>query len=280
MLLLAKPVVAQMREQTKEFIQTAWLIGKKVAIFLWSNDVASGVYVKQKKKYGEDIGLQVEILHDPEISYEQANILIDSYNRDSECIGMIIQLPLASHLQAYQPELLTAVLAEKDIDGLSGVGLGYSLVWKHSFLPATPKSAVSILDFYGYGDVAGKVILVIGQSVLFGRPFTLEMMKRGATVISGNARSPTGFLKTSAQEADMIVTATGVCHLIDASWYESDWSEKILIDVGYGIKDGKAYGDIDWEFFQDKVKAITPVPWGVGPVTVAALFDNVRELRI
>lgn len=268
-----------MREETREFIQNQWLEAKKVTIFLRSEDLASSVYVKQKKKYGEEMGLQVEILHNSNISYEQAKILIEQYNWDDNCIGMIIQLPLADHLQKYQPDLLTLVDPHKDIDGLWWVWLWYSLVGKSSFLPATPKSAVALLEFYGYSELAGKVILVIGQSVLFGRPFTLEMMKRGATVITWNGRSPVWFLKNIAQHADIIVSATGVCHLIDQTWEQSDWSNKILIDVGYGIKDAKAFGDIDRQYFQDKVQAITPVPGGVGPVTVAALFHNIIGLQ-
>lgn len=167
----------------------------------------------------------------------------------------------------------------KDIDGLWWVGVGRSLVGQWDFLPATPKSAVTLMDAYGYGDVAWKVVLVIGQSVLFGRPFTLEMIKRWATVICGNSRSPTGYLQSCAQTADIIVSATGRRHLIDHSWHSSDWSEKVLIDVGYGIQDGKAFWDIDWEYFVDHVAAITPVPGGVGPVTVAALFHNIIDLH-
>jgi methylenetetrahydrofolate dehydrogenase (NADP+) / methenyltetrahydrofolate cyclohydrolase len=279
MLLLAKPVVAILRQQTKKFIETHGLVGKYVQIFLLSNFEASLVYDRQKKKYGEELGLQVHIYHNAEASIEDIYTEIDRCNSDPECIGMIVQLPLATHLIHYENKIVSRVAMEKDIDGLGGKIFGLSSIGLINFLPATPKSAVCILDFYGFWDVTGKKVLIIGQSNLFGKPFAMEMIKRGATIISGNHHSPAGFLKTMVQEADIIVSATGVKHLIDASWHISDWSDKICIDIGYSVEDGKAYSDIDWQYYKDKVKAITPVPGGVGPVTVAALFHNVIGLQ-
>jgi methylenetetrahydrofolate dehydrogenase (NADP+)/methenyltetrahydrofolate cyclohydrolase len=279
MLLLAKPLLSTIQQTTTTYLADHGLIWKKVVIFLWSDDVASRVYVQSKQKYGQKLWLQVEVIQRVDIQYDEAVALIHHHNQDPTTIGMIIQLPLAEQLRPYQADLLTMVDVHKDIDGLWWVGVGRSLVGQWDFLPATPKSAVGILDHYGYGNVSGKIILVIGQSVLFGRPFALEMIKRGATVICGNSRSPVGFLQSTAQTADIIVSATGRRHLIDRSRHSSDWSEKVLIDVGYGIQDGKAFWDIDWEYFVDHVAAITPVPGGVGPMTVAALFHNIIDLQ-
>jgi 5,10-methylene-tetrahydrofolate dehydrogenase/methenyl tetrahydrofolate cyclohydrolase len=128
MLLLAKPVVAQMREQTKAFIETHVLVGKYVQIFLLSNFEASLVYDRQKKKYGEELGLRVDIYHNAEASFEEVCKEIDRCNSDAECIGMIVQLPLASHLVKYENQIVSRVAMEKDIDGLGGKIFGLSSI--------------------------------------------------------------------------------------------------------------------------------------------------------
>lgn len=279
MLLLAKPLVAEMRLETQTFITEKGLTGKYVQIFLLSHFEASLVYDRQKQKYGQELGLRVDIYHNAEASFQQVIAEIDRCNTDPECIGMIVQLPLEKHLVAFENQIVSRVAMEKDIDGLWGKIFGLSSIGLIDFLPATPKSAVSLLDFYGFWDVSWKKVLIIGQSNLFGKPFAMEMIKRGATIISGNSRSPAGFLKSMAQESDIIVSASGVKHLIDPSRHLSDWSEKILIDIGYSVEDGKAYSDIDWKYYEDKVLAVTPVPGWVGPVTVAALFHNVIALQ-
>lgn len=268
-----------MREQTRDFIKTNGLIGKYVQIFLLSNYGASLVYDRQKKKYWEELWLHVNIYHNADATFNEICDQIDRCNKDADCIGIIVQLPLAKHLVQYENQIVSRVAMEKDIDGLGGKIFGLSSIGLIDFLPATPKSAIAILDFYGFWNVIGKKILIIGQSNLFGKPFLIEMIKRGATVICGNSRSPAGYLQSCAQTADIIVSATGRRHLIDRSWHQSDRSYKICIDIWYSVEDGKAYSDIDWEYFQDHVAAITPVPGGVGPVTVAALFHNIIDLQ-
>lgn len=286
MLLLWKPVAGQLRQEVKEYVDKHSLTGKKVSFFLLSDNKPSQVYVKMKKKFAESVGLEGEIIAQETWSTAEVIEAIQERNADEECLWMIVQLPLWEHLQADEAEILQTMDRAKDLDGLWWEQFGRTIMGAGWFLPATPKAVMEILDFYDLGDLTGKEVVVLWQSNLFGKPFAVWAMSRGATVHSFNGSSDQERMRYYFHQADIVVSATWVVNLIDESFMDVKSmppraipvSEKVFIDVWRGIKDWKAVGDIDQPFYTDRVKAITPVPGGVWPVTVASLFHNITVL--
>lgn len=280
MLLQGKPVAQFLDVQTKAYIDYASLQWKKAVFFLLNDDKPSEVYVWLKMNQAKHLGLAGVRVHQPTIEKNTLLKQIKEYNDDDSVVGIMVQLPLPDHLQKNYAEIVATIAPHKDFDGLGGRLLGLSSIELIDFLPATPKAVFALLDYYDFGDFKGKTIALFWQSNLIGKPLALESMKRWATVVSFNGSSDQEWVISAVNHADLIISATGVLHLFDQRLYEQcSWREKkILIDVGRGIKDGRAAGDIDWEFYQDKVKAVTPVPGGIGPVTVASIFHNIKVL--
>lgn len=282
MLLTGKPVIDHLRTETQACIETYWLKWSYVQFLLLSDDEPSRVYVKRKSTYAASLGLESMVLHQPQRSLEEVLQTIAVANADDRCCGIVVQLPLAKHLQPYQATIVTAVSPQKDLDGLWWVLFGLSATGHVKFIPATPKAVLEMLRFYELDDVAWKTVVILWQSNLTGKPLAVELMNRGATVCSCNVETPVAFVKEVCRACDILVSATWVVHLVDKEYLgfeDSILKNKVLIDVGRWIRNGKAVGDIDREYFQDRVKAITPVPWGVGPVTVACLFHNLIPLQ-
>lgn len=279
MLLYGKPVVKKLLKETKTRVAAHAPEGAYVAFLLASEDYASGVYVNKKQQYAARCGLWAQVYTNPDASYDEVMMKVTERNTDACCVGVIVQLPLAPHLKQHQAQILHAVTPLKDVDGLGGELFGLSITDVIHFLPATPKATYELLDYYALGDLKGKTVTMIGQSNLMGKPFVLEAMRRGATVVSTNSSTPKEFLQKVCAESEIIVTATGVVWLLSPALFASaDITGKIIIDVGYGINDGKACGDSDRQWLATLWAHITPVPGGVGPVTVACLFHNVVVL--
>lgn len=272
-----------------------------VAIIFLGDDYSSATYVKHKKAYGESIGLPVIIFwqnHQAEYDRNQAGKfddvgiyinqnydsiwkvveLIRYLNQDTECVGIMVQLPLPESFKQYKSQILSAITPTKDIDGLGGVLTGLSSIDLLDFIPATPKAVLYLLDKYNLGDMKGKTVSIIGQSNVVGRPLIIDCVKRWATVASFNQENSLEEIKTMTKQSDYIISCTGKVHLLDASFVRDD-STQIIVDVGYGHIDGKPVGDVNIETIKDKVASYTPVPGGVGPLTVACLFDNIFVLQ-
>jgi len=279
MILYGKPVAQKIEHEVRDFVKKARLEGKKVKIFLFSDDKPSEVYVNLKKKFASRVWLDAQIVFDPHLNdCAKALELIDEANRDDEVVGIIVQLPLNKHLQPCKPEILAKVAPLKDIDWLWGVLFGLGQVGLRDFLPATPAAVIKILKFYWFWDFEGKKIVVLGQSQLVGAPLASYLISKWAEVISLNSKSPPEFSKSLTRQADIVISATGKVHLIDESWLGNDWAS-VIVDVGWWFKDGKPAWDVNIAEVKDKVKAYTPVPWGVGPVTVASLFENIKIIH-
>ncbi|MCX6823885.1 MAG: bifunctional 5,10-methylenetetrahydrofolate dehydrogenase/5,10-methenyltetrahydrofolate cyclohydrolase [candidate division SR1 bacterium] len=272
-----------------------------VAIIFLGEDYSSATYVKHKKAYGDSIGLPVIVFgqnHHAEYDRNQAGKFddVDIYvnqnydsvgkvmelirylNHDDECVGIIIQLPLPQQFEEYKEQLLAAITPQKDLDGLGGVVVGLSEMGLIDFVPATPKAVLYLLQHYKLDNFTGKTVAILGQSNIVGKPLALECIKREATVYTCNVKTPPEQIKTIAKMADYIISSTGKVHLIDDSFVRDDNSQ-IIVDVGYGHIDGKPVGDVNIATIQDKVASYTPVPGGIGPLTVACLFDNVFVLQ-
>lgn len=221
----------------------------------------SNKYIKAKKSFGEKIG--VEVRHIKFESTVLRNTLeneIETLNQDKTVHGIIVQLPLPKNLDAIQTTNL--VDSEKDVDGLTE---------NSSFMPATARGVLSLLDYYDI-DVEWKKVTVMGRSNLVGLPIQMALTERGAEV--SVVHSKTDNPKDITKAADILIVAIGKPKLVDDTYVKEG---QILIDVGINSKDGKLVGDVDFDKVKDIVRAITPVPGGVGPLTVASLFQNLLE---
>jgi len=269
-------------------------------IYLWE-DKSSKVYVWLKQKYGENIWIPVHIFgqykkwdqlpenlnndYDVQLYMKQEydNIwkiidLINYLNSDKDCIWIVVQLPLPKEFKEYKAKILSTIAPDKDIDGLGGILTGLSSIDLIDFVPATPKAVINILQEYDLYNIRWKIITIVWQSNLVGKPLMLELVKQGWTVYSCNSSTPQEELKKLCKSSDYIISCTWVVHLLNDDFVRDDQSQ-IIIDVWYGHKDGKPVWDIDFDSVKDKVKYITPVPGGVGPLTVACLFENIFTIQ-
>lgn len=238
-----------------------------LAIILIGNDPASLVYVKNKIKKGNEIGIKVSLYHFNENDKE--NIItkkITSLNKDKNTDGIIIQLPVPKKFN--KEKLLDLVIPEKDVDGFSLYHQGLLFQGRSKMIPATPKGILSLLNHYKI-NLEGLNTLVIGRSLIVGRPTALVLINENATVTL--ASKHTKNLKDHTKKADLIISATGVPKLITQDMVKKD---AILIDVGFSRINKKVVGDLDFNNLVKIAKYITPVPKGVGPMTINALFEN------
>lgn len=282
MLLYWKPVADKMMDYQKRKVSEYFPMKNKflAILFFWDNG-SSKVYVRKKQQYGTDIWLETRIFWQDEwVVWNRENVieLIEKLNKNDDCVWVIVQLPLPKELNDYKNEILSAIDPTKDVDGL-----WWTLVWKSffdmlSFTPATPKAVMSLLDYYDLGNLKCKKVAIIWQSTIVWKPLALECLKRGAEIACFDVNNTPWEIKSYTKHADYIFSATGQIHLIDESYI---WENKnqIVVDVWYGHKDWKAVWDVNIEKVEDKVLHLTPVPWGVGPLTIASLFSNVFDLR-
>lgn len=263
-------------------------------IFLGSHS-SSQTYVTVKQNFGRKIDIPVEIfgqennqstlfphLHNRQHSnyHEPDSIiqLIEFLNQDKACKGIIIQLPLPTSLQEEQSQIMQYIAPSKDIDALAGVVYWLDSLDMIDFLGATPQAARTLLQAYNLDQLKSKTVTILGQSNLSGKALTTHCIKQGATVISCNKNTNPQDMKNYCKQADYIFSCTGHIHLIDEEYIRHDQSQ-IILDIGYGHLDGKPVGDVDIQAIADKVYAYTPVPGGIGPLTVACLFDNICKLH-
>lgn len=254
-------------------------VNKYVAIIYTGDNPASATYVRMKTKFANEIGLQLKVFgQDPKIeTYEQLMDTVVELSYDDDCLGVMPQLPLAPQLKSYQMELFDSLPPYKDIDGLSSGFMGAYMTEQLDFLGATPQAVMTLLDEYGFWNLEWKIVSVVWQSNLLGKPLVLATLRRGATVMTFNSHSSDEIVRSSCLQSDIIISCTGVVHRLDETYFRSDQSQ-IVIDVGRGIKDGKPVGDITLDTIVDKVLAYTPIPWWVGPLTIANLLMNVKRL--
>jgi methylenetetrahydrofolate dehydrogenase (NADP+)/methenyltetrahydrofolate cyclohydrolase len=234
-----------------------------------AQDPASLAYVRMKRKWAEEAGM---ISGSTEItSNTSQSELLDHVHRlnDDPCVhGVLIQHPLPDHLD--EPEALATLGHAKDVDGITPQSLGRLVADLPGFRCATPLGMVTLLDQYGI-DVGGKHAIVIGRSVILGKPAALMLLQRNATVTI--AHSKTRHLQDLCREADIVVAAVGRPELIQGDWIKPG---AIVLDAGYNKVPGRKHdvGDVDFEGAAQRASYITPVPGGVGPMTVASLLMN------
>lgn len=252
-----------------------------LAVILVGENPASQVYVASKEKLARSVGMETFNFHlSPNASDQQLKDCIVECNKNKAVDGILLQLPLPAHLN--EREALALISPLKDVDGLHTASLGELIQGKEGYRPCTPSGALRLIDLALFGkmpdsyqdlpcfDLAGKKAIVIGRSILVGKPLALMLLERNATVTMAHSKTPD--LAALAKAADIVVAAVGKPNLIGVDHLQS---ESIVIDVGINrLSDKKITGDVDFEAVKDKVGAITPVPGGVGPLTIAMLLAN------
>lgn len=251
---------------------------KYVAFVLFQENEASRAYIKLKQKKAEKFWIKTKLIEQTDLqNHKKALWIIDLLNKDERCIWILTQLPFNKNLQKYQWEILWNINPLKDIDGLGGVLFGLSQIEHTHFLPATVRAIFEILDFYKI-KVSWKTISIIGQSNLIGKPLACECARRLATIGNFNEFSDEKIMKNFCKNADIIVSATWDLGLVDGTFL-SEKNTQVLIDVWWWKKNNKPVGDFDFENIELKNHLYTPVPAGVWPVTVSAIFANLIDLQ-
>ena len=241
-----------------------------LAVIQVGNDEASNVYVKQKEKKALELGYKfVHKVFEEDVDNGTVINYINELNNDDSIDGIIVQMPLPEQLDAAL--IQNSVNPLKDVDGLSYTN-GGKLEQNHpSLIPCTPKGIMALLDEYNI-DVEGKNVTVVGRSILVGKPTALLFTNRNATVTL--CHSKTKDVKEHTKNADIVVVAVGIAGFLTEDMVKDG---AVVVDVGISRIDGKLYGDVDFENVSKKVSYITPVPGGVGPMTVYELMNNVYE---
>jgi methylenetetrahydrofolate dehydrogenase (NADP+) / methenyltetrahydrofolate cyclohydrolase len=274
-LLDGKVVSSRIRtEVLEDALEVAKSLGRKpgLAVVLVGGDPASKVYVAAKSKAAEQCGLEVFDFQLPDnVSQQELESVIRSLNGDERVDGILLQLPLPKGLDEFSA--LSAIEPRKDVDGLHPVTQGLLLRGVKSFVPCTPQGCMSLIDeaVKELGiQLQGKRAIVVGRSILVGKPVALLLLERGCTVTI--AHSKTADLPGECRAADVLVAAIGRAEFIKGEWIKPG---SIVIDVGINrLADGKLTGDVQFYSAREVAAAITPVPGGVGPMTITMLLKN------
>lgn len=272
-----KEVSAAKREEIKKRVEKLKEkdIGVGLAVIIVGNNSASRVYVNNKKKGCEEVGItSIEFALPEETTQEELLSLINELNNDSRVDGILCQLPLPKHID--EQAVINAIDPLKDVDAFHPVNVGHIMIGDYTFLPCTPAGIMEMLRYYGIG-VSGKKCVVIGRSNIVGKPMAMLLLKENGTVEI--CHSKTEKLKEETLSADVLVAAVGKPYFVTADMVKDG---AVVIDVGMNRnEEGRLCGDVDFEAVEKKASFITPVPGGVGPMTITMLLENtVRAAEI
>ena len=238
-----------------------------LAVILVGNDPASQIYVANKKKACEQIGIiSKEFLLPESATEEELLTLIENLNRDKSVNGILCQLPLPKGLD--EKKVINAISPLKDVDAFHPSNVGKIMIGDYDFAPCTPAGVMEMLKYYDI-SVEGKNCVVIGRSNIVGKPMSMLLLHKNGTVTV--CHSKTEHLKEICSKADILVAAVGRANFVTADMVKEG---AVVIDVGMNRSEGKLCGDVDFEGVKEKASYITPVPGGVGPMTIAMLMKN------
>lgn len=268
-----KAISKQIKEELKEQVTALKAEGREIgmAVIQVGNDPASTVYVGNKKKACEYIGIRSESYELPEnTTQEELLSLIDRLNRDDSIHGILVQLPVPEQID--EDTIIKAISPEKDVDGFHPQSVGALSIGQKGFVSCTPAGIIQLLKRSGI-EIEGKECVVVGRSNIVGKPMALLLLRENGTVTVCHSR--TRNLKEVCKRADILVVAIGKPKFIDASYVKEG---AVVIDVGiHRNEQNKLCGDVDFDSVEPVASAITPVPGGVGPMTIAMLMHNVVE---
>ena len=265
-----KSLSAKFRKNIKE--ETAALKEKTgkapgIAVILAGDDAASSVYVNSKEKAAIECGFYSVVERiSADVTTSDVLKLVEKYNNDEKIHGILVQLPLPSACD--EKTILRAIRAEKDVDGFHPYNVGLLNIGEDCLMPCTPFGVMNMMADYGI-EIAGKNAVVVGRSNIVGKPIAAMLLKANATVTV--CHSKTKDLSGVCAKADILVAAIGKAKFIKKEFVKDG---AVVIDVGINRVDGKLCGDVDFEDVKDKCSYITPVPGGVGPMTITTLMQN------
>ncbi|WP_133128186.1 bifunctional methylenetetrahydrofolate dehydrogenase/methenyltetrahydrofolate cyclohydrolase FolD [Legionella nagasakiensis] len=270
-LLAGKPVASAMMQNIKQAVIARTRLGHRppgLAVILVGTDPASLIYVTNKRKACLEVGFNSYAYDLPEQTTEEDLLtLIDQLNETKDIDGILVQLPLPNHIRT--TAVIERINPTKDVDGFHPYNLGRLAQGNPQLRPCTPYGIIQMLAYYQL-TVSGKHAVVVGASNIVGRPMALELLLAKATATI--CHRATRHLERHVRMADVVIIATGIPDVIDTNWLNK---EQIIIDVGIHRKeDGSLRGDIEFALAKDKVAWITPVPGGVGPMTISTLLKN------
>ncbi|MBR0535965.1 MAG: bifunctional methylenetetrahydrofolate dehydrogenase/methenyltetrahydrofolate cyclohydrolase FolD [Clostridia bacterium] len=239
-----------------------------LAVIIVGNNSASRVYVNNKKKGCDEIGVKsFEYALPEETTQEELLSLIENLNKDSAVDGILCQLPLPAHID--EQAVINAINPYKDVDAFHPFNVGHIMIGDYTFLPCTPAGIMEMLDFYDI-SVSGKKCVVIGRSNIVGKPMAMLLLKENGTVEICHSRTEN--LKEECLTADILVAAVGKAYFVTADMVKDG---AVVIDVGMNRnEEGKLCGDVCFDEVEKKASFITPVPGGVGPMTITMLLEN------
>ncbi|MBQ6153708.1 MAG: bifunctional methylenetetrahydrofolate dehydrogenase/methenyltetrahydrofolate cyclohydrolase FolD [Ruminococcus sp.] len=266
---VSQAVKDRVREETMKIKENGGEI--TLAVIIVGDDPASRVYVNNKKKACEYVGFNsVEYALPADTTQQELLALIDELNNREDINGILCQLPLPKHIDKWA--VIAAIDVKKDVDAFSAYNVGKIMIGDYDFLPCTPAGVMEMLSYYNI-SAQGKKCLVIGRSNIVGKPMAMLLMHANGTVTI--AHSYTKNLSELSKDADIIVVAVKIPKFLTADMVKDG---AVVIDVGiHRMENGKLCGDVDFENVKEKCSYITPVPGGVGPMTIATLMQNTLE---
>ncbi len=264
---ISAQIRAEIKEQTAEFKKLNGFV-PGLAVIIVGNDPASQVYVRNKRRACEEVGFYSEAYELPaETTQAELNALVDKLNADSRIHGILCQLPLPRHLD--ENEVILRIDPQKDVDAFHPYNVGKIMIGDYSFLPCTPAGVMALLERSGI-DVCGKECVVVGRSNIVGKPQAMLLLHKSGTVTVCHSR--TRNLPEVCRRADILVAAIGKPEFFTAEYVKEG---AVVIDVGMNRRpDGKLCGDVDFASVEPLASYITPVPGGVGPMTITMLMQN------
>ena len=273
MIIDGKKEAAILREEIKNEIANLKKKTNKVpglAVILIGEFAPSQIYVRNKEKNSKEVGINSNVIKYPsDVSEEEVLNKIEELNKDKNISGILVQLPLPDQIN--KEKIINAIDPLKDVDGFNPVNVGNLASGYKAIVPCTPLGCLLLIKKVEK-NLSGKHAVIIGRSNLNGKPMAQLLLKENCTVTI--VHSKTKNLQNECLKADILVAAVGVPNLVKKDWVKSD---AVVIDVGINKVNNKIIGDVNFEEIKDKVKAITPVPGGVGPMTIACLLSNTLE---
>ena len=257
----------KMKEEVSELIRESG-VTPGLAVILVGEDPASTVYVRNKERASIELGIHSEVYRLPASTTEEELLaLIEKLNADAHIHGILCQLPLPKHIS--EEKVILTISPDKDVDAFHPQNVGRIMTGNYRFLPCTPAGVMELLDFYGI-DINGKSCVVVGRSNIVGKPQAMLLLEKNGTVTIAHSR--TKDLSTVTRGADVLVVAVGRPKMVTADMVKDG---AVVVDVGINrLPDGKLCGDVDFDAVSAKTSFITPVPGGVGPMTITMLMKN------
>ena len=264
---VAKDVQRHIKEEV-EGLERRWGMAPGLGVVLVGDDPGSHIYVRNKEKACKEVGIKsFEHLLPATISEKELLAVVNQLNKDKNVHGILVQLPLPAHIRS--EKILEAISPYKDVDGFHPVSQGMLLLGGEGFRPCTPMGIMRLLESAGC-DPKGKNAVVVGRSNIVGKPVALMLLEKHATVTICHSRTVS--LRDEVGRADILVVAIGKAGLVRGEWVKRG---AVVIDVGINrLPSGKLCGDVDFETAKERASAITPVPGGVGPMTICMLLYN------